>query len=123
MEDKIDEVLLYKEYLAMRDTGITLTALAQKFRTTRQRVYSIIRRVEDGDEVQLNRCLESSKYDCLWRFRYERRFYSIDENRKEASVKQLRALIKDMHRDGFGIRDIARRVCKDASTVLHHLDH
>lgn len=122
MVEKIDEVLLYKEYLATRDTGVTLTALAAKFRTTRQRVYSIIKRIEGGDEVQLNRCLDATRYDCMWKYRYERRFMAIDEDRRDASVKQLRALIREMHKDGFGIRDIARRVCKDASTVLHHIE-
>ncbi len=120
-DKKIDEVAVYKEYIKAKGTkGYSVTKLCKKLGIPRPTLYLLIKRFEGGDEIQLNRCLLVGKYDCLWEHRYFRRFSILNEDDKKYA-QQIKTLIKDMHGDGFGVRDIARRISKDPSTVMHHL--
>lgn len=116
MKNAINDVEVYKAYLRAKNAkGFSVVKLCKKLRITRSVLYEIVNKVEKGDEIQLNRCLDKSKYDCLWKHRYFRRYSAIVDK------SQLKALIKDMNKDGFGIREIARRVSKDPATVSYHL--
>lgn len=122
-QGKYDEIEVYKEYIKARGTkGESVIDLCKKLGIPRPTLYMIVKKVEEGDEIQLNRCLTRSKYDCIWEYRYQRRFTIIEELNGEQYAVQIRALIKAMHKDGFGVRDISRRISKDPSTVMHHLN-
>ncbi len=117
-----NEIEVYKAYLEVK--GIkqnSVVDLCQRLNIPRATLYSIVDRIEKGDEKQLQRCLHQSKYDCLWKFRYSRRFYVIDELHGDDYSKQITSLVKEMKSDGFGIREIGRRICKDPSTVNFHI--
>lgn len=120
-QDKYNEIEVYKAYVkALGTKGYTVTKLCTKLGIPRPTLYNIVKRVEEGDEIQLQRCLNKGRYDCLWEFRYMRRFSIINEDSANYS-NQIKKLIRDMHKEGFGVRDISRRVGKDPSTVMHHL--
>lgn len=120
--DKYNEVEVYKAYVEARGTkGYSVIKLCKKLGIPRPTLYTIVRRIEDGDEKQLQRCLSKSKWDCLWEFRYKRRFEIIDEKNGDDYSEQIKVLVKEMHKDGFGVREIARRLVKDPSTIMHHL--
>ena len=120
-QDKYNEIEVYKAYVkALGTKGSTVTKLCKKLGIPRPTLYSIVKRIEEGDEIQLQRCLNKGLYDCLWEFRYMRRFAIISEE-SDKYAGQIKKLIRDMHKDGFGVRDISRRVGKDPSTVMHHL--
>jgi DNA-binding MarR family transcriptional regulator len=115
MKNAINDIEVYKAYIRAKDAkGYSVVSLCKRLRITRSVLYEVVKRVEQGDEIQLNRCLTKAKYDCLWQYRYFRRF-------TVGGKVGLKRLIKDMHRDGFGVRDIARRVSLDPSTVSYHI--
>lgn len=119
---KINEVEVYREYLkALGTKGSTVTKLSKELGISRAKLYVIVNKVEEGDEIQLNRCLTKGRYNCLWEYRYQRRFFVIEETSGDKHSQLTKALIRDMHKDGFGVRDIARRVGKDPATVSYHL--
>ena len=121
-EIKINEVEVYRAYLKAKGTkGYSVTKLSKKLGIPRATLYVIVNKIEKGDEKQLNRCTEQSKYDCIWKYRYERLFFVIEEEHGETYSEQIKTLIYEMKCDGFGIREIARRIGKDASTVKYHL--
>ncbi len=123
MKNAINEVEVYKAYLRAKGTkNYSVVALCERLRVTRSVLYEVVKRVEQGDEIQLERCLMKHKYDCIWKHRYFRRFSSFSEGKGEGYKQQLKKLIKDMHKDGFGVRDIARRVSLDPSTVSYHIN-
>ncbi len=119
--NKIDEVEVYRSYVkAIGTKGYSVTKLCKKLGIPRPTLYAIVKRVENGDEIQLQRCLNKSRYDCLWEYRYKRRFVLLQDDN---NIGQLKTLIKDMRKDGFGLRDISRRINKDVSTVSWHINH
>ena len=121
--NKYNEIEIYKAYLAVKGMkGNFITDLCRRLNVPRSVLYAIVKRVEGGNEVQLQRCLGKSKYECLWKFRYQQRFFLIDDLHTDQYPKQIRSLIKEMHKDGFGVREIGRRIGKDASTVKYHLN-
>ena len=122
-EIKINEVEVYKEYVKTKGTpNYSVIKLCEKLGIPRSTLYSLVDRIEKGDEKQLNRCLVVARLDCFWKHKYQRRFIIIDEMpRGDKYSALLKRLIKDMKKDKFGVREIARRLCKDASTIMHHL--
>ena len=122
-KSKINEVKIYKAYVKAKVTkGYSVIKLSEKLGISRQVIYSIVRRIEKGNENQLNICLTKSKYDCLWEYKYKQRFLVVKEMRGKDYSKQIKLLVQEMHNeDGFGIRDISRRFKKDPSTISQHL--
>jgi len=120
----IDEIKVYKEYIkAKRAEGYSVVKLCEKLNISRSSLYELVKRIEKGDKFQLERCMKITKFDCIWEHKYKRRFIIISDNRKEKEYpEQLRVLIVDMDKDGFGLREIARRVMKDVHTVSYHLN-
>lgn len=119
-----DEIAVYKAYLLTKtEKGKTAVQVARDFGITRSGLYEIIRRIENGNVAKIRRCTEQSKLDCLWEYKYKARFAAIPKDRKAASVDALRLLIRDMHKEKFPIANIAARIGRDRSTVLHHIDN
>jgi hypothetical protein len=122
-KNNINEVEVYKAYIKAKDTtGYSLRSFCKRLGISTTKLYAVVKRMEEGDEIQLDRCLNKNKYDCIWTYRYARRFNLILELEKDKVAKPLGKLIREMHRDGFGVRDIARRVGRDPSTVMYHLN-
>jgi len=122
-KDNINEVEVYKAYIKAKDIkGYSLRGFCKKLNISSTKLYSVIEHIEKGDEIQLNRCLTKTKYDCIWEYRYARRFHLISDLSDEKCIEPLRKLIKAMHKDGFGVRDIGRRVGRDVSTISYHLN-
>lgn len=122
MSEKYNEIEIYKAYLEVKGTqGDFVTNLCKRLEIPRSVLYAIVKRIENGNEVQLKRCTEQSKYECLWKYRYQQRFCIIEDLHSEEYSIQIKSLIKEMHEDGFGVREIGRRICKDPSTVNFHL--
>lgn len=117
----INEIEVYKAYIEARDTGESIVSLAKELGIDRQRIYAVVNKIRNGNETQLERCLAHGRYDCMWKWRYEQRFLTFTEESGAKSTKQLKSLVRDMHKDGFGVRDISRRIGKDPSTVLYYL--
>ena len=123
INNKYNEIEIYKAYLETKSMQGSFTIdLCKRLNVPRSVFYAIVKRVENGNEIQLQRCLDKSKYDCLWKFRYLQRFFLIDDLHTDQYPQQIRSLIKEMHKDGFGVREIGRRIGKDASTIKYHLD-
>lgn len=121
-QDRDTEV--YRAYiLAKADPKKTVVSVARELGITRNVLYEIVRRVEHGNTAKIRKCTEKSRLDCLWEYKYKARFLAIPKDRKEGSVLALRALIKEMHTDDFGVSDIAARIGKDRSTIIHHLEN
>lgn len=120
----VDEIQIYQAYLQTKErNGKTAVQVARDFGITRSGLYEIVRRIENGNVAKIRRCTEQSKLDCLWEYKYKARFAAIPKDRKATSVNVLRALIRDMHKDEFPIAQIASRIGKDRSTVLHHINN
>lgn len=123
MKQKHRDIDIYRDYvLAKSDPKLTVISVAKKHGITRNVLYDIVRRIENGNVAQLRRCTEKSRMDCLWEYKYKPRFLAIPRDRKESTVLMLRKLIREMDKDGFKVSHISTRIGKDRSTVLHHLE-
>lgn len=122
MDKQIDHIAVYKSYFhAKFDPKKTVSDVANEFGITRASVYAIVKHVEKGDPVKVKRCTSNSAFSCLWEYKYKDRFLVIPHDRKNESVEMLRALIKDMHKDGFPVSKIASLIWRDRATVLYHI--
>jgi len=117
------DVRIYRAYVAAKaDPKKTAISVAKEFNITRNGLYEVVRRIENGNVAMIRRCTEESRLDCLWKYKYEARFEAIPKGRKGGSVAALRVLISDMYKDNFPVVRIASLISKDRSTVLHHLN-
>ena len=122
MDKQTDHIAVYKAYLhAKFDPKKTVTDVANEFGITRASVYAVVRHIEKGDPVKVKRCTSNSAFDCLWEYKYKDRLLVIPHDRKTGSVEMLRALIKDMHKEGFSVSKIASLTWRDRATVLYHI--
>ncbi len=118
------DIEVYRAYiLAKADPKKTVVSVARDFGITRNVLYEIVRRIENGNTAKIRRCTEKARIDCLWEYKYKARFLAIPKDRRESSVLALRSLIKEMNADEFTVSDIAARIGKDRSTVIHHLEN
>lgn len=119
----LDNIAVYKAYIRARyDPKKTVTDVANEFGITRATVYEIVRNIEHGNPVKIKRCIAGSRLNCLWENKYKSQFMVIPKDREKESVKALRTLIKEMHKDGFNVLKIASLITKDRSTVLYHIN-
>lgn len=117
----IDEIAVYRAYTEAKSDGKkTVTQIAKDFGITRNGLYQIVRRIENGNPSKVRECTEKSRLDCLWEYKYKARFLAIPNNRKESTIEMLTKLIKEMRKDKFSTSAIASLIGKDRSTVLHH---
>lgn len=113
---------IYRAYIEAKASKRTAKSVAVEFGISRRQLYDIVSRVAVGQVGKMNQCLEKSRLDCLWRYKYKARFQSIPKNRQGESVNALRKLIEDMNNDGFPVLQISKRIGKDRATVGHHLN-
>lgn len=119
----MNEIEIYKAYIeAKTDKKRTIIQVAKDFGITRNGLYEIVRRIENGNTSKIRACTEKSRLDCLWTYKYKARFLSLPNNRKESTVEMLTKIIKEMKKDKFSVSLIASLIGKDRSTVLHHLE-
>ena len=117
------DIQIYRAYIeAKSDPKKTAADVARRFKITRNALYSVISRIENGSPLKLRLCTEKSRLECLWKYKYLGRFAAIPTDRKPASVAALSKLIKEMKGDDFPVLRIAALIGKDRSTVLHHLE-
>ena len=113
---------VYREYVkAMSPGGGGATILAKRLKMRRDQLYRIVRRVRDGNPAQAKICMKKGSLECLWMWMFQSRYEALPRDRKPATVKELRDIIHSMQREGFPVKQIARLLGKDRSTVLHHL--
>ncbi len=120
----INEIEVYRAYIEAKSAKPKRTAMsvATQFGLSRGGLYEIVNRIENGNASMIRRCTESSRLDCLWEYKYKAQFLAIPDDRKEATIEMLTKLIKDMSADRFPTVNIAARVGRDRSTVIHHLE-
>jgi len=112
------KIKIYREYLKTRHKKGGVSEVAKKFGISRQAVHQIKDEIEKGNRIQLERCMKRKELDCKWEWIYQTRWLFIDEQQDQEA---LIALIKEMHKDGFGVREIARRINKPATSISYHL--
>lgn len=108
-EKEIKDSKVYKDFLATRNTTLTVIDVAKKHGISRAMVYVIVEQFEKGKNKQLDKCLLSSRLDCLWEYRYRNKFNTISVARKgESAIPLFTEIFKGMREDGFSIRAIAK---------------
>lgn len=122
---KIDETAIYTAYIEAKSSKWktkTATTIAREFGISRNALYGVVRRIENGNPSKIRMCTEKSRLECLWKYKYKARFSAIPNNQKASTVEMLTTLIKEMTKDKFSTSAIASLIGKDRSTVLHHLE-
>jgi len=123
MSTNKNEIKIYQAYVLMKtDHSKTVQEVANEFGITRNGVYEIVRRIEGGNVAKIRKCKAEANLQCLWEYKYKARYLALPKDRKESTIKALQTLIKEMAKDTFPVAQIARRIGKDRSTVIHHLD-
>ena len=121
MTEKINHIKIYQRFLEIKANGGIVGDLLKEFSISRGTLYNAIRNVQNGDTAGLRRCLSGSRLECLWGYKYKARFLSLPKNRSAETVAELQKIIWEMKADDFPIYVIAEKLCKERSTILHHL--
>ncbi len=122
MKTREQEIEIYKAYLESKGIkNYTINDVCKKMNIARGNLYLIVKRIEKGNEKQLKRCLESSRSECVWRYRYQQRALVIEEYEGKKYYSLLKQLIKDMRKDGLGVREIGRFLVRKPSSIIHYL--
>lgn len=112
---------VFSAYLGAKSSGETITDLSKRLKMTRNQLYRVVARVRHGNPARAKICIEKGRFACLWEWKYRSLFDALPKDRKPATVDELRKLIRRMYKDKFPVKQIARLLGKDRSTVLHHL--
>jgi DNA-binding CsgD family transcriptional regulator len=110
-----------RAYDEAKSSGQSITDLAVRLKMTRNQLYRVVQRVEEGNRARAQICINMGRLDCLWTWMYKSKFEALPKDRKPSTIVKLRAIIKGMEKDGFPVKRIAKILGKDRSTVLHHL--
>ena len=116
-----EELKVYRAFVRAKAKGTPIGKAVKPFGISRQTAYDIVKRIEGGDFAKMNKCVAQGKLECMWKYKYERRFSVIKEGRTAVSVAARKALMREMAEDGFPQTDIARRLGELRGTVIHHL--
>lgn len=119
---RTNDIKIYKRYLETKEQKGRIGDLLGEFNISRGTLYDVIRRVQVGDTKALRRCLAVGKFECIWEHKYRARFLSLPKDRSATTVKELHAIIWYMKADGFAVTMIAKKLGKERSTILHHLN-
>jgi len=119
---QVDYIKIYRAYIqAKNDKKKTIIQVANELGIARSSLYEIVRHIENGDITQIRKCTKQSRLNCLWEHKYKIFYEALPKNKKVQTVEVFKKLIRDMHKDGFGVSLIAELTGKDRSTVLYHL--
>lgn len=119
--EKVNDIKIYKRYLEVKCAGGRIGDIMGEFGISRSTLYDVIRRVQNGDNAALRRCMTQSRLDCLWNHKYKTRFLALPKDRTMDTVNELRGIIFGMKEDGFPIQHIANLLGKERSTIAHHI--
>lgn len=120
---KSTDAEIYRDYVVSKASDRGIGDLLLKHGISRSNLYNIVGRVRDGNQSRIKRDVEKARFAALWEHKYQARFLSIPKNRNAETVVELRALIRDMQKDGFSQLLTSTLLGKDRSTVIHHLTH
>lgn len=95
---KVNWVEVYRDFLKRE---MTVESIAKKHKISRVRVYEMVNKIENGDDIQLYAALEKAWFESLWRFRFQTRSVVVGEDNH-----RLGKLVRDMLKDGFSKRMI-----------------
>lgn len=119
---KVDDKIIYRGYLQSKaDPSKTAQDVCNKFGISRPHLYNVVRRVQNGNPSAIRKALEESRLQILWDYKYKVRFEALPNDRKDATVQELRIIIKAMEKDRFPKVRISHFIKRDRSTVIHHL--
>lgn len=117
------DIEIYRDYLiAKHDPKVTISSVAVKHGITRNGLYEMIKRMENGNVAKIKQALRDARYKVYWDYKYKARFLALPKDRKPHTIIELRKLINDMAKDEFGVSKVSELIGKDRSTVLHHLE-
>lgn len=116
----LNDAKIYKEYLSRKAYKKTALDVAKNNKITRNTLYRVVKRVEQGDVHRIKLCKKEANFDCLWTYKYQVRAGAIPRDRKAETIILLRRLIRDMKRDKFSTRKIALLLKKDRASILWH---
>lgn len=117
------DIEIYKDYLVAKyEKETTITEVAAKHHITRNGLYELVRRIENGNVAKIKQELKDNRYQVYWKYKYEPRYLALPKSRKPWVMAELRKIINDMAEDEFSVSKISELLGKDRSTILHHLD-
>lgn len=116
---EIKDEAIYKDFLKIRtDKKLTVVGIAKKHDVSRAHVYEVVRIFENGKDEALDRCLLESRFDCLWKFRYQKRYSAVLKTKdSESRDVILLEVFKGMREDGFSDRQIASYTKNNRSVI------
>jgi len=116
------EYRIYWRWKEIKTDKGKVGVILREFGVSRSYLYSLISRIEKGDTAKIKKCLKKGHLGCLWAFKYQPRYLCLPQNRKKATIQELKAIIVGMKKDKFPIIQIALLLKKkDRSTIIHHL--
>ncbi len=119
---KQEQIEIYRAYLESRSTdNYTINHVCKKMNVSRSNLYHIVRNIEKGNTKQLEKCLAISRANCVWEHIYKQRSLIIEDYTGRTQTLMLRALIHDMRKDGFGVREIGRYLAKEPALIEYYL--
>lgn len=122
-KNKNASVDIYRAYVQAKARGGSIGDVLLRYGISRSNLYEVIRKVRYGNPWKVKKDTEKARLAALWEHKYRFRFLALPKNRVASTVEELRALIREMDKDGFPQAVIAARIGKDRSTVIHHLDN
>lgn len=112
---------VYKDYINAKLKKLPIESVYTKHKITKQGMYFIIRKIENGNVPQIKLCTERSKFLCIWEHKYKLRVELLPNNREGGTILLLKKVIAEMKEEGFKPKMIASLIGKDRTTVIHHL--
>lgn len=122
-DPKATDAEIYTAYVAAKAAESGMNDVLLRFGISRSKLYNVIERVQHGNPGAIKRDIEKARMAALWEHKYKARYLAMPRNREGATIELLKALIKDMHADGFSQLMIAAYLEKDRSTIIHHLEN
>lgn len=120
---KNNDAEIFRDFIESKNGNRGIGDVLLKHGISRSNLYDVVSRVRNGNPRKIKRDVEKARLTALWEHKYRARFLSLPKNREASTVVTLRALIHDMDKDGFPQLVIAGRLCKDRSTIIHHLEN
>lgn len=115
------DVAIFKEYLAQQNGDTTITKSLKKLGLSRSGFHKAIKRIRDGNPRQVSRYTEQARLEFLWEHNFKSRFLALSQDRRPGTVRELKAIIREMREAKFPQTFIAKKLKKERTTIIHHL--
>lgn len=116
----INKEKLYREYI-VTPHGMR-SALARRYKITTSYMYDVVKKIRQGNEAKMQKCIATSRFMCIYEYKYRIRYEALPKNRHQETINELRAIIREMRKEKFPTTLIAKLLRKDTSTIIHHLN-